>query len=238
MYELEAGWGEVHISPAKTLHFTRIIALSGILPGFFCVSCIKFTTMRKLLVTFLLMPFLASAQEKTATGFSGASFLVGISFHAVSTPLHKPGNNFRNLGFKVGAELPWNQKDNLRQSVELGYYFNRFNGRSIYAHSDFVYRPRIAKDLRADFRLGPGLGYVLHPGDTWKQKDGEWVTDRSGKLFVQVHGAFGLSYNNIRIKDVDASPFVQYEVMAITGYNRGITILPTSIIHLGSRFKF
>lgn len=194
--------------------------------------------MRKLLLLFLLLPGIGLAQEKSATGLSAASFLVGISFHAISTPLHKPGNNFRNLGFKVGAELPWNAKDNLRQSLEVGYYFNRFNGRSVYVHSDFVYRPRIAKDLRADLRLGPGLGYVLHPVESWKQKNGEWVADRSGKLFPQVHGAFGLSYNNIRLSDLAASPFVQYEVMAITGYNRGISIMPNSFIHVGSRFKF
>ncbi len=194
--------------------------------------------MRVLLTILLLIPFLCGAQEKVKTGWSGASFLIGISFHAVSTPLHKPGNNFRNLGFKVGAELPWNSKDNLRQSLEFGYYFNRFNGRSVYFHSDFVYRPKIAKDLRADFRLGTGLGYILHPTQSYTQKNGEWVKDGKGKLFVQVHGAFGLSYNNIRGSSFNASPFLQYEVMAITGYSRGITVMPTSFIHIGSRFKF
>lgn len=205
---------------------------------FFCVCVAKpFATMRRLLLL-LFLPFLSHAQEKSPTGFAGASFLVGVSFHAVSTPLHKPGNNFRNLGFKVGAEMPWNQRDNLRQSVELGYYFNRFNGRSVYIHSDFVYRPRIAEDLRADLRLGPGLGYIVHPGDSWTQKNGEWIASHGGKFFPQIHGAFGLSYNNISIKHFDASPFVQYEVMAITGYNRGISIMPNSLIHFGSRFKF
>ncbi len=194
--------------------------------------------MRQLFILCLLLPAITWAQEKSATGVSAASFLIGISFHAISTPLHKPANNFRNLGLKVGAEIPWNAKDNLRQSLELGYYFNRFNGKSLYLHSDFVYRPRIAKDLRADLRLGPGLGYVWHPVESWKQSNGEWEVDRSGKLFPQVHGAFGLSYNNIRLSDWAASPFVQYEVMAITGYNRGISVMPNSFIHVGSRFKF
>jgi hypothetical protein len=194
--------------------------------------------MRRLFIVLLLLPGLVKAQEKSATGFNGASFLVGISFHAISTPLHKPGNNFRNLGFKIGAELPWNQRDNLRQSVELGYYFNKFNGRSVYLHSDFVYRPRIAKDLRADFRLGPGLAYLWHAVPAWEQKDGVWTSSHAGKFFAQVHGAFGLSYNNINVKSLQASPFIQYEVMSITGYNRGISVMPNSFIHLGSRFKF
>jgi hypothetical protein len=194
--------------------------------------------MRRYFLLLFLIPVLTFGQEKTATGFSGASFLVGISFHAVSIPLNKPGNNFRNLGLKVGAELPWNKRDNLRQSVELGYYFNRFNGRSLYLHSDFVYRPRIAKDLRADLRLGPGISYIWHPVPAWSHQNGEWVSHYSGKFFGQVHGAFGLSYNNVRIKSFDASPFIQYEVMAIAGYNRGIAIFPNSFIHMGSRFKF
>ena len=192
--------------------------------------------MRTLLFLTLLLPIVLRAQEKSATGFRATSFLVGISFHAVSTPLHKPANNFRNLGFKMGAEIPWNQRDNLRQSFELGYYANRFNGKSWYAHSDFVYRPRLAKDLRADLRLGPGISYLFHPVDTWKQTNGEWVSTRGGKWFAQLHGAFGVSYNNIQLSQVAVSPFLQYEVMAIAGYNRSIPAFPNSFIHMGSRF--
>jgi hypothetical protein len=206
--------------------------------GHFSASLIakKDATMRTLMLLILLFPAALFAQKKSGTGLRATSFLIGISFHAVSTPLHKPGNNFRNLGFKVGAEVPWNQRDNLRQSVELGYYANRFNGKSWYAHSDFVYRPRLAKDLRADLRLGPGIGYVFHPVATWKQVDGEWVPSRGGKWFAQFHGAFGLSYNNIQLDQWRVSPFLQYEVMAIAGYNRSIPAFPNSFIHMGSRF--
>lgn len=194
--------------------------------------------MRFFLLLILLLPLLSKAQEKIATGWAGASFLVGISFHALSTPLHKPGNNFRNFGLKIGMELPLNSSDNLRQSIELGYYFNRLNGRSIYVHSDFIFRPRIVNDLRAELRLGPGLGYIWHPRVSLTQQNGEWVTGHSGKLFPQVHAAFGLSYDNIHIHSLEVSPFIQYEVMAVVGYNRGIPVLPNSFIHVGSRFKF
>lgn len=193
---------------------------------------------RMILLAALLLPQLAQSQERTATGFKGASFLVGVSFHAISTPFHKMGNNFRNLGFKVGAELPWNQRDNLRQSIEVGYYFNRFNGRSLYAHSDLVYRPRLVKDLRAEIRLGPGVGYVWHPVPAWTQKNGEWVSSHGGKFLPQIHGALGLCYDPINIKSWQASPFIQYELMALVGYNRGIPAMPNSFIHMGSRFKF
>ena len=144
--------------------------------------------MRKILFLLILCPGLSSAQESLSS--SGTAFLVGISFHAVSTPLHKPGNNFRNLGFKVGVEIPWNSKDNLRQAVEIGYYFNRMNGRSIYLHSDFVYRPIIWENIRADFRIGPGVGFVLAPGRTFVQKGGLWTSARGGKWFPQVHGVW------------------------------------------------
>jgi hypothetical protein len=192
--------------------------------------------MRKILSLLILWPSLSSAQESVSN--SRPTFVVCISFHAVSTPLHKPQNNFRNLGFKFGIEIPWNNKDNLRQSVELGYYFNRLNGRSIYAHSDFVYRPIIRGNVRADFRIGPGLGFLLAPRKTLIQKDGLWTSAQGGKWFPQVHGAVGISYNDVELESVRISPFVQYEVMAIAGYNRGIPVLPNSFIHIGSKAKF
>jgi hypothetical protein len=176
------------------------------------------------------------AQELTR--HSRPTFIVGVSFHAVSTPFHKPWNNFRNLGFKVGAEVPWSSEDNLRQSIELGYYVNRLNGRSVYVHSDLVYRPKMMDDVRADLRIGPGLGFIVAPGETYVQKNGLWTRSRGGKWFPQVHAGVGVTYNDVKVKTVEASPFLQYEVMAVVGYNRGIPVLPNSFIHVGSKMKF
>lgn len=192
--------------------------------------------MQKILLLLILSPSFSFSQDANAN--SQPSFVVGISFHAVSTPFHKPGNNFRNLGFKIGAEIPWNSKDNLRQAVEVGYYFNKLNGRSIYVHSDFVYRPKITHEVRAEFRIGPGVGLILAPGKSYIQREGVWSVARGGKWFPQVHGAVGISYNDLRLQSSEVSPYVQYEVMAIVGYNRGIPVLPNSFIHMGTKMKF
>lgn len=187
-------------------------------------------------VPIFFISFLSFSQEPAP--LREPAFMVGISFHAVSTPMSKPGNNFRNLGFKMGMELPWNDKDNLRQSVELGYYFNKFNGRSVYVHTDLVYRPKIAEGLHADIHLGPGLGYLLHPSQGMKIENGTWTKTTSARLFGQVHTSLGLSYDDIRISLTKASPFVQYELIGIVGYNTGIPVFPNSFIHFGSKFKF
>lgn len=188
------------------------------------------------LAIFLLTQCLAKAQETNST--LGSTFIVGISFHAVSTPFHKPGNNFRNIGFKIGSEVPWNNSGSVRQAFEMGFYFNRFNGKSLYFHSDFAYRPKIAEGLRADIRLGPGIGFVLRPSVGYKIKDGEWSSIRSGKWFPQIHTAIGLSYDKPSENGWRAIPFAQYEIMGIVNYNTGIPVLPNSIIHIGSQFKF
>ncbi|MGE0770454.1 MAG: hypothetical protein AB7K37_01995 [Cyclobacteriaceae bacterium] len=187
-------------------------------------------------VASLLLPGLALAQDMTGT--NEPVFTVGVSFHAVSTPLSKPGNNFRNFGFKLGIELPWNKRGNLRQSVEAGYYFNRFNGRSLYVHSDFAYRPGIAEGLRVNIHLGPGLAYLLRPSQGMKIENGKWMATTSPRFFPQVHASISLSYDDLRVSNPLASPFVQYELMGIIGYNTGIPVFPNSFIHVGSKFKF
>ncbi|QNF35504.1 hypothetical protein HUW51_23370 [Adhaeribacter swui] len=199
--------------------------------------------MKKLIfLLFLGCTQIAWAQEshpKTARS-NKFPLVVSVNFNAVSTPFHKPGNNLKNLGLRVGTELPYNKKGNLFQTVNVGYYRNRLNGDGIYLNSEFGYRPNLYKGFGPEFKLGPGFANIYLPTKPLETDGkGNWKqATNTGKTAFQVHGSLGLQYHNLTRSQVDVSPFVQYEIVGVAGYNKTIPLLPTSFIHAGCRLKF
>ncbi|PSR52254.1 hypothetical protein AHMF7605_01310 [Adhaeribacter arboris] len=166
--------------------------------------------------------------------------IISFNFNSLATPFHKLGNNFRNGGVRIGTELPYNRKGNLFQTINIGYYRNRLNGDGIYLNSELGYRPNVFKGFGPEFRLGPGFANIYLPTKPL-EPDGKGNWQRAinkGKTAFQVHGSVGIQYQSRKLDHIQCSPFLQYEVVGVAGYNKSIPVLPTTFIHLGSRFKF
>jgi hypothetical protein len=179
------------------------------------------------------------AQDGPKKSSNNLPLIVSISFHAVSTPFKKIQNNFKNVGIRIGTEFQLNGKGNLLQSLQLGYYRNRFTGNGLYVNSEFIYRPSITGNTQLDFRVGPGIMRTFNAMPGLKQgNDGRWFSERSSKTLLQLSGSAGIDYDYTRAGSLKISPTIQYEVGALLGYAPDFPVLPFSFIHMGSKFKF
>ena len=179
------------------------------------------------------------AQDGPQKSLNKLPLIVSISFHAVSTPFKKIQNNFKNVGIRVGTEFQLNGKGNLLQSLQLGYYRNRFTGNGLYLNSEFIYRPSISGDAQLDFRVGPGITRTFNAMPGLRQTDdGRWLSERSSKTLLQLSSSAGIAYDYNRPGSFQISPLIQYEIGALLGYAPDFPVLPFSFIHMGSKFKF
>jgi hypothetical protein len=198
--------------------------------------------MKKLLPLLFLISFKAFSQqsETTDSALMKLPIIVSANFQTIATPFHNLKNNFRNLGIKIGTEISYNKKRNILQSFNIGYYRNRLNGDGLYINSEFIYRPKIYKPIRMEIKLGPGLADVFLPTQPYEPDgNGNWrKATNYGKLALQVHGSIGIWYQSIAINKIRISPFLQYEIVGIIGYNKSIPVLPTTMINIGCRINF
>lgn len=166
--------------------------------------------------------------------------IASVNFQTIATPFQDFENNFRNIGIKLGTEVPYNRARNLLQSFNIGYYRNRLNGDGLYINSEFVYRPKIFNPISLEIKLGPGLANVFLPTQPYEPDgEGNWrKVPNHGKLALQVHGSLGIWYQAIDLNKIRLSPFIQYEIVGIVGYNRSIPALPTTLINAGFRINF
>jgi hypothetical protein len=179
------------------------------------------------------------AQDGPKKYSNNLPLIVSISFYAVSTPFKRIQNNFKNVGIRIGTEFQLNGKGNLLQSLQLGYYRNRFTGNGLYLNSEFIYRPSIRDNTQLDFRVGPGIMRTFNAMPGLKQgKDGQWFSERSSKTLLQLSGSAGIGHDYTPAGALQISPTIQYEVGALLGYAPDFPVLPFSFIHMGSKFKF
>lgn len=162
--------------------------------------------------------------------------VTSMNFQAIATPFHNAENNFRNPGFSIGTELNYTKKNLTFQSINFGYFFNKYNGNAAYLNSQFIYRPKIYKALHLEIKFGPGLIDLFLPTQPYTLINGNWEKSSDhGNLAITVNTGIGLWLKpNIASNNI-ISPFVQYDIMGITRYNKSIPVLPTTLINFGCR---
>jgi hypothetical protein len=190
-----------------------------------------------------LIPFIfgtVRAQDPGPGPFENLPLVISLNFNAISTPFHKLQNNFRNIGIRIGTEIALNRKQNLLQSLNFCYYRNRQNGDGIFINSEFTFRPEIFKGANIEFKIGPGVAQLFFPSPTLvPDGSGGWKKQgMSSKTTFQVHTGFGVGYSGFKLGTTEVSPFLNYEIVGLAGYNRTIPVLPTSFIQTGTRLKF
>src|ERR1700709_1407226 len=137
--------------------------------------------MRPLLVFVLLsaIPFFAFTQTKKGADTLRADrnkqhkpYTANISFfnESVSLPFHKVINSSFHPGAQAGIEGRYfeNAKSKLFQTLNLGIYYNKYNGTSFYLNTELAYRYTSKFRISAETLLGIGYIRTYHPADIYE----------------------------------------------------------------------
>jgi len=102
-------------------------------------------------------------------------------------------------------------------------------------YTQSAWRPTIAGHVYTEVKAGAGLTYNFRPVESYKQKDGEWVSaGHSGKWLFTVPVGVSLGYNKYSERTYIA-PFISYQVLLNAGYAKGIPVMANSIFQVGTR---
>jgi len=164
--------------------------------------------------------------------------VTSINFQAIATPFHNLENNLRNPGLRIGSEFHLSKKRNTFQTINLGFYNNKYNGGAVYASSEFMYRPKIYRTLQLELKFGLGIIDVFLPTQPYVMNQGKWEKAKdNGNWNITVNTGFGFVYKPKKSSTRNLSPFIQYDIMGIVGYNKSIPVLPTTFLNMGCRFE-
>jgi len=164
--------------------------------------------------------------------------VIGLQFQAIGLPFKNFKESFANPGIRIGTEvsLTGRQAQNWAQGFNFGWNYNKNAGNNIQVFTQTIYRPTIVSNFNTDVRIGIGMMRSLHPTDSFKQINGEWVNQgTAGKTMLMVPAGISVGYNGYSSSGTYVSPFINYEIMAAANYNRIVPVLPVSSFQVGTR---
>jgi hypothetical protein len=194
--------------------------------------------MKKILLAWVLSCGVAAAgrgQTDVPNRPRGLPIIATVQFHALALPFRDFKANLANVGFGLGTEVGLNRRRNWVQQVHVLWFGNRAVGNGLLGYTQNVWRPTLAGRLYAEVKAGAGYLVAFRPVPSYKPVHGEWVAaGRRGKGLFAVHVGVSLGYQPTASRP-SVSPFVSYQVMAVTGYNPSIPLVPQTLLQVGSR---
>ncbi len=179
----------------------------------------------------LLTPWRGGAQSGGSSGYRDFPVLVSLQFHSINLPFKKVQHHFRNMGFGVGTEFSYTGKQHLVQQVSLIWYRNRQAGNGVGVYTQAVWRPSLSEEAYAEMKLGAGYWHSFRPVPSFKPTQGDWVpVGKRGKGMFALPLGIGMGY---RTSDARWSPFANYQLVVLSGYNASVPIVPETLIQLG-----
>ena len=163
--------------------------------------------------------------------------VVMLQFHSLGMPFKDLQSTFSNVGIGLGTELSYNRKQNLLQTLQIGYYHNQNAGDGISVSSQFAYRPHFGP-MYTELKAGLGWNYTFHPNTTLIFHQGEWKsTHASGKGMLMIPLGITLGYQKNHPHSF-INPFISYQFFVLQGYNPSVPVVPNQLLQLGSRIYF
>lgn len=160
--------------------------------------------------------------------------------HAVSMPFHKMVRTPVHPGFQAGVEGRYfeNQSSKVFQTLNAGWFHNRYNGTGVYFNTEVAYRFTSKKGLFAEALAGLGYLRMFHPTEIYQLKNGAYeVVKDKGFSSGLVSGALGVGYAFPSSSALAVAPFVRYQLLVQTRYSPDLTALPQTALHLGVRIN-
>ena len=198
--------------------------------------------MKKIRFIFLLVGSLTPLPIHAQTPASDASpqaaswpLTISLQFHSLSMPFQDLKTTFSNIGIGLGTEFRYNRRGNLIQTLQVGYYRNRYAGDGLFVSTQAGYRPHFGH-LYTEFNMGVGWNYTFHPNTALQFRDGKWESlGRTGKSLLMLPVGMSIGYAK---PNAVFAPFVWYQFFALSGYNPSVPIVPNQLLQVGTHVYF
>lgn len=190
--------------------------------------------MRKYLFVLLSFASTLNSQAQERSERYDLPVVITLSFPALALPFRNLDLNFRNIGVGIGTEITLNSDGSWVQQLQVAWMRNRQAGNQLMAYTQLAWRPEIGDNGFAELKAGAGYIYGFTPSPGLKSENGQWVSSgHRGKGMLALPVGFavgGHAYHN----DVRYSPFLGYQFMVITKYNTTISLIPQTLVQMGT----
>lgn len=169
------------------------------------------------------------------------AFTLSFFNHSISSPFHNIISTPLHPGVQAGIEGRYFEtaKSKLFQTLNLGMYYNKYNGTGYYLNTELGYRYTSKWRIFAEALVGIGYVRVYHPTEIYElTSTGSYEqTNDKGFSSALVSFAIGLGYAIKSSSLVSFAPFMRYESLIQTKYNSELSVLPQSALHIGVRIN-
>lgn len=170
-------------------------------------------------------------------------YTVAVSFfnHSIAMPFHKILNTPLHPGVQAGIEGRYFEtlKSKLFQSLNLGMFYNKYNGTGFYLNTELAYR--YTSKFRISAEALAGLGYLrtFRPTAIYEQTESGNYRRAKDKGFSSAIAsfAFGLGYAIKSSSAFSFAPFIRYQSLIQTRYSPDLDVLPHAAFHVGVRIN-
>jgi hypothetical protein len=190
------------------------------------------------LVACLLLAAFGHAAAQSEKEYRNFPLVVSLQFHALSLPFRDVKSNLANVGIGIGTEVSHNGGHNWAQQFSAVWIRNRAVGDGILIHTQTAWRPTLGAGVYTEVKAGAGYLYAFRPTESYQQVNGAWVgVGHKGKGMLAVPVGVSIGYNKYS-SETYISPFVSYQFVVLSGYNKSIPIVPETLLQVGSRIHF
>ena len=192
----------------------------------------------KILGTILCCCFIFSLRAQNDKGKPYRNFpvVLTLQFHSLSMPFRDLRSNFSNIGFGLGTEVSLNGKQSWVQQISASWHNNKAVGNGILLYTQNTWRPTIVSTMYAEVKAGFGYLYSFRPVESFKQINGAWESvGHKGKSMFTLPVGITVGYTPHSVGTY-FSPFVSYQFLIVSGYNKSIPVVPETLFQVGSRF--
>ncbi len=188
-----------------------------------------------IIVVATLLMFPQAGRTQDTKPYSDFPITISVNFHAFALPFRDLKANFSNIGIGLGTEVALNSSATWVQQVGVVWYHNKALGNGLLFSTQNVWRPALGTNGYGEVKGGVGYLQSFLPSKGFQQTNGIWhETNRKGKGMLCIPLGIGAGYD-IRQSQSLISPFINYQFIAVTGYNASIPIVPNTLLQVGSR---
>ena len=158
---------------------------------------------------------------------------ITLNFPALAMPFRNLDLNFRNIGIGLGTEVTLNHEGTWVQQFHIAWLRNRQAGNGLLAYTQLAWRPGIGNNGFAEVKAGAGYLYGYTASTAMKPSGGGWTSighKGKGMLTIPIGVAFGYHAYDA---DTRYTPFLGYQFMLVTHYNKTVPLVPQTIVQTG-----
>ncbi len=190
--------------------------------------------MKKIILTLLALTFLvkAFAQDYGKDPGIHLPLTITIFTESIGFPNFRFAEGQTNLGIRLGTEFYYKNtnKNQLIQTVNIGYYVHKGFHNALFVNSEFGYR-RFFDRVFVDGTVGLGYAILRSAMPRYESDKGSFVEKSPvfGRLLPTMGLGAGYRFDSFSV-------FSRYEMYAEVPFGfKGVPALPHSTFHLGTR---